>query len=103
MYLVISLLVLRAGCGIWLHQFLIIAYLFTFKDNYVVENTRDVINSNYKKAKGDQLFYNSIASCLDVQVEREGAREAQRVPDRSLHQHPSNQVHLVHDSTENVV
>ena len=28
MYLVISLLVLRAGCGIWLYQFLIIAYLF---------------------------------------------------------------------------
>ena len=30
MYLVISLLGLRAGCGIWLYQFLIIAYLFTF-------------------------------------------------------------------------
>ena len=30
MYLVISLLVLRAGCEIWLYQFLIIAYLFTF-------------------------------------------------------------------------
>ena len=29
-YLVISLLVLRAGCWIWLYQFLIIAYLFTF-------------------------------------------------------------------------
>ena len=29
MHLVISLLVLRAGCGIWLYQFLIIAYLFT--------------------------------------------------------------------------
>ena len=29
MYLVISLLVLRAGCGIWLYRFLIIAYLFT--------------------------------------------------------------------------
>ena len=34
MYLVISLLVLRAGCGIWLYQFLIIAYLFTV--NYTV-------------------------------------------------------------------
>ena len=31
MYLVISLLVLRAGYGIWLYQFLIIAYLFTLK------------------------------------------------------------------------
>ena len=29
MYLVISLFVYRAGCGIWLYQFLIIAYLFT--------------------------------------------------------------------------
>ena len=28
-YLVISLLVLRAGYGTWLYQFLIIAYLFT--------------------------------------------------------------------------
>ena len=32
MYLVISLLVLRAGYGIWLYQFLIIAYLFTLHD-----------------------------------------------------------------------
>ena len=31
MYLVIFLLVLRAGYGIWLYQFLIIAYLFTFR------------------------------------------------------------------------
>ena len=31
MYLVISLLVLRAGCGIRLYQFLIIACLFTFQ------------------------------------------------------------------------
>ena len=30
MYLVIYLLVLRAGCGISLYQYLIIAYLFTF-------------------------------------------------------------------------
>ena len=30
MYLVISLLVLMAGYGIWLYQFLVIAYLFTF-------------------------------------------------------------------------
>ena len=31
MYLVISRLVLRAGCGIWFYQFLIIAYIFTFQ------------------------------------------------------------------------
>ena len=35
MYLVISLLVLRAGYGIWLYQFLIIAYLFTFQSTTV--------------------------------------------------------------------
>ena len=34
MYLVISLLVLRAGCGIWLYQFLIIAYLFTLTSKF---------------------------------------------------------------------
>ena len=32
LYLVISLLVLRAGYGIWLYQFLIIAYLFTLDE-----------------------------------------------------------------------
>ena len=35
MYLVISLLVLRAGYGIWLYQFLIIAYLFTLEWKFV--------------------------------------------------------------------
>ena len=35
MYLVISLLVLRAGYGIWLYQFLIIAYLFTISNNEI--------------------------------------------------------------------
>ena len=35
MYLVISLLVLRAGYGIWLYQFLIIAYLFTLFDDRI--------------------------------------------------------------------
>ena len=36
MYLVISFLVLRAGCGIWLYQFLIIAYLFTFLNIFII-------------------------------------------------------------------
>ena len=36
MYLVISLLVLRAGYGIWLYQFLIIAYLFTSFRNKII-------------------------------------------------------------------
>ena len=35
MYLDISLLVLRAGCGIWLYQFLIIVYLFTILNGSV--------------------------------------------------------------------
>ena len=40
MYLVISLLVLRAGYGIWLYQFLIIAYLFTLSLCFnIYENT----------------------------------------------------------------
>ena len=39
MFLVISLLVLRAGCGIRLHQFLIIAYLFTLPRRSVVRVT----------------------------------------------------------------
>ena len=41
MYLVISLLVLRAGCGIWLYQFLIIAYLFTFQDVHSSDKLSD--------------------------------------------------------------
>ena len=35
MYLINSLLVLRAGYGIWLYQFLIIAYLFCYARTYV--------------------------------------------------------------------
>ena len=38
MYLVISLLVLRAGYWIWLYQFLIIAYLFTLDDLLNIDN-----------------------------------------------------------------
>ena len=34
MCLVISLLFLRSGCGIWLYQFLIIAYLFTLPPHH---------------------------------------------------------------------
>ena len=40
MYLVISLLVLRAGYGIWLYQFLIIAYLFTFYISQLIRFAR---------------------------------------------------------------
>ena len=40
MYLVISLLVLRAGCGIWLYQFLIIVDLLTVYDSSVLHLSR---------------------------------------------------------------
>ena len=41
-YLVISLLVLRAGYGICLYQFLIIAYLFTF---YLYDKMKTYLSS----------------------------------------------------------
>ena len=42
MYLVVSLLVLRAGCGIWLYQFLNIAYLFPFLHLFMKFDTRSL-------------------------------------------------------------
>ena len=51
MYLVISLLVLRAGCGIWLYQFLIFAYLFTFQlanDGFLFEMLKIVYRDRKK-------------------------------------------------------
>ena len=50
-YLVISLLVLRAGCGIWLYQFLIIAYHFTLRPQvmYYWPFQRDVSVVVYSK------------------------------------------------------
>ena len=44
-YLVISLLVLRAGYGISLYQFLIIAYLFTFSFKYYKKLTSSISNN----------------------------------------------------------
>ena len=61
MYLVISLLVLRAGCGIWLYQFLIIAYHFTLIDilsstySEFEEHTLD--NRHNIKNRLMELFY----------------------------------------------
>ena len=49
MYLVISLLVLKAGCGICLYQFLIIAYHFTLTVQHehallqIMKNERSVL------------------------------------------------------------
>ena len=46
MYLVISLLVLRAGFGIWLCQFLIIAYLFTLIYCFLTRRHRSIHDIN---------------------------------------------------------
>ena len=55
MYLVISLLVLRAGCGIWLYQFQIIAYLFTLL------STRKHWTINPSLAQAHHRHYRHIA------------------------------------------
>ena len=74
MYLLISLLVLRVGCGILLYQFLIIAYLFTldsmpspeelfdhiFNLNKLpskFEERASEINKNLKQSESGQSFY----------------------------------------------
>ena len=59
MYLVISLLVLRAGYGIWLYQFLIIAYLFTLhKSRKLGDNCMQVTCCSFWK--GDRYLQESI-------------------------------------------
>ena len=63
MYLVISLLVLRAGYGIWLYQFLIIAYLFTLSlPIFHVRNASALMQENLRRVTTNQksqfAFYN---------------------------------------------
>ena len=69
MYLVISLLVLRAGCGIWLYQFLIIAYLFTFhfyhQENLRVNRTSEVHN-NVKFSSTENTFMTNAFGLISV-------------------------------------
>ena len=56
MYLVISLLVYRAGCGIQLYQFLIIAYLFTSFNQSIIKKNRILYTSpNFPCQNGDYL------------------------------------------------
>ena len=65
MYLVISLLVLRAGCGIWLYQFLIIAYLFTLQPTiWSLTQT----NQNYTQKCCKQRRYTEIKSISQLAV-----------------------------------
>ena len=51
MCLVTSLLVLRAGCGIWLYQFLIIAYPFTFHSDAGFEKKKKKKKQQQKTKK----------------------------------------------------
>ena len=73
MYLVISLLVLRAGYGIWLYQFLIIAYLFTLSctsDEYppvcinlwLMVSGSAVVSQNISELHGRDLHWRSSIS-----------------------------------------
>ena len=65
MYLVISLLVLRAGYGIWLYQFLIIAYLFTLHDlhnDYPLTPEKLTIQDDWLSPFCKNLKKNKLAS-----------------------------------------
>ena len=65
MYLVVFLLVLRAGCGIWLYQFLIIAYLFTL---YTEHNSRSRLSAAIKSFQASSLYllvlYSETVRCF---------------------------------------
>ena len=59
MYLVISLLVLRAGYGIKLYQFLIIAYLFTLQSSRQVTWGRPCLQiDNSALTKPEAMIHN---------------------------------------------
>ena len=75
MYLVISLLVLRAGCGIWLYQFLIIPYLFTLlKTEHARQKTTfsplQVNGKDFRKSKANYSEGNSQTK-PDLQLDRD--------------------------------
>ena len=65
MYLVISLLVLRAGCGIRLYQFLIIAYLFTlfWKVKVKISSNDNVMQANPDKFQVTMLGKIAFEKC----------------------------------------
>ena len=65
MYLVISLLVLRTGYGIWLYQFLIIAYLFYFAPS---ANKTLVMTVEYHMDRVKRIWYLSHMRAAKVQA-----------------------------------
>ena len=75
MYLVISLLVLRAGCGIWLYQFLIIAYLFTLRLRTVWPYLVNVANKEYCSICLETVFI-SEECCINILVVVVAAEES---------------------------
>ena len=101
MYLVISLLVLRAGCGIWLYQFLIISYLFTLimariwlcwdltSQSTIFQSCRDgaiaswVINQYFRGVKCLAQGHNMAAVGLEHRTSRSGVRHSTTEPPRS--------------------
>ena len=58
MYLVIFLLVLRAGYGIWLYQFLIIAYLFTLDFQLLFQNC--ISKNSVMKSVDEKIIFINI-------------------------------------------
>ena len=88
MYLVISLLVLSTGCGIWLCQFLIIAYLFTFQWESL-ESIRSKIQLT--------LFYKVVNDLKDIPATKYWSHRRQE-PDlltqRNIDSSPHLPIHL---------
>ena len=71
MYLVISLLVLRAGCGIWLYQFLIIAYLFTLTQWELLNIQDDLLVRRWNILGTDKVIWQAVVPlCLRKKVLR---------------------------------
>ena len=95
MKLVISLLVLRVGYGIWLYQFLIIAYLFTLVtpditwDDYRTfrNKTRQLIRHAERK-----YFSETVDNCKDTEVLWRHLRTVTTGPKLSINNLPAERV-----------
>ena len=66
MYFVISLLVLRAGCGIRLYQFLIFAYLFTLDSVF----PRDIFQIITRLLNPHHYHWNTGAKPVEQRTEK---------------------------------